>query len=137
MVLNAAYDEEGSLLKKAQDSEKAHRENKAAVRCYGYKHIKTMKFYSSLLLCLRDCYESKYEQLNIDMNYFLLLKNELSLGFLRNTSNLTNVLRSAIKIYADERPGRQEQAQLELAVVEKLFDAASNPNSSVKIDENK
>ena len=71
------------------------------------------------------------------MNYFLLLKNELSLGFLRNTSNLTNVLRSAIKIYADERPGRHEQAQLELAMVEKLFDAASNPNSSVKIDENK
>jgi hypothetical protein len=108
MVLNAAYDEEGSLLKKAQNSEKAHRENKGAVRCYGYKHIKSMKFYSSLLLCLKDCYESKYEQLNIDMNYFLLLKNELSLGFLRNTQNLTNVLRSAIKIYSEERPGRME-----------------------------
>lgn len=42
-----------------------------------------MKFYGQLLRCLRDCYEQRFEQLNIDMNFFLLLKNELSLHFLR------------------------------------------------------
>ena len=42
-----------------------------------------LKFYAQLLRCLKDCYEMKFEQLNIDMNFFLLLKNELSLHFLR------------------------------------------------------
>ena len=51
---------------------------------FGYKHDRALKFYGCLLRCMRDCYEERFEQLNIDMNYFLLLKNELSLAFLRN-----------------------------------------------------
>jgi len=124
-------------LKKALISEKEFTKNKAGVRCFGYKHIKSIKFYSTLLLCLRDCYESKYEQLNIDMNYMLLLKNELSMGFLRNTSNITNTLRSAIKIYSEERSGRGEHFQTEMALLEKLFDQADNPKSTVRVEENK
>ena len=50
---------------------------------YGYKHHRSMKYFAQLLRCLRDCYEQRFEQLNIDMNFFLLLKNELSLHFLR------------------------------------------------------
>ena len=121
-VINSTYDETGAQLKRAQESEKDFRRNKAPVRCYGYKHLKSMKFYATLLLCLRDCYESKYEQLNIDMNYMLLLKNELSLAFLRGTHNITNTLKSAIKIYCDERAGRGELWQTEMALLEKLFD---------------
>jgi hypothetical protein len=71
------------------------------------------------------------------MNYMLLLKNELSMGFLRNTSNITNTLRSAIKIYSEERSGRGEHFQTEMALLEKLFDQADNPKSTVRVEENK
>lgn len=50
--------------------------------------------------CLKDCYEQKFEQLNIDMNYFLLLKNELSLAFLRKFENIISTVKTAIKIYS-------------------------------------
>ena len=46
-----------------------------------------------MLKCVRDCYESKPEHLNIDMNYFMLLKNELSLAFLRKEENAMQLLR--------------------------------------------
>ena len=36
------------------------------------------------------------------MNFFLLLKNELSLSFLRNTDNLVAAVKSAVRIYASE-----------------------------------
>jgi hypothetical protein len=54
------------------------------IRVFGYKHPKSMKFMALLMRCLKSCIESKHEQLNLDMNSFLLLKNELSLVFLRN-----------------------------------------------------
>jgi hypothetical protein len=34
------------------------------------------------------------------MNYFLLLKNELSLAFLRKFDNVVATVKSAIKLYA-------------------------------------
>ena len=36
------------------------------------------------------------------MNQFLLLKNELSLAFLRKQDNIVATLKSAIKIYATQ-----------------------------------
>ena len=36
------------------------------------------------------------------MNYFLLLKNELSLAFLRKFENAIQAARSAIRIYASQ-----------------------------------
>jgi hypothetical protein len=39
------------------------------------------------------------------MNNFLLLKNELSLAFLRNQDNIVATLKSAIKIYASQGEG--------------------------------
>jgi len=35
---------------------------------YGFKHSKAIKFYGQTLLCLRDCYESKAETLNYNLN---------------------------------------------------------------------
>jgi len=77
-------------------------EDKSIMSCFGYKHHKAAKFYSYLLKCLKCCYEGKYEQLNVDLNYFLLLKNELSLHFLRKEENIMAVLKSAIHIMAYE-----------------------------------
>ena len=36
------------------------------------------------------------------MNFFLLLKNELSLHFLRQTENIVSTVKLALKIYANE-----------------------------------
>lgn len=58
-----------------------------------------MKFYGQLLRCLRDCYEQRFEQLNIDMNFFLLLKNELSLHYLRQIENVVAAIKCQIRIY--------------------------------------
>jgi len=57
-----------------------------------------MKYYGQLLRCLRDCYEQRFEQLNIDMNFFLLLKNELSLHFLRRIENILATTKIALRI---------------------------------------
>ena len=50
---------------------------KGLLKLFGYKHMKSMRFFAQLLRCLRDAYEGKYEQLNANMNFFILLKNEL------------------------------------------------------------
>lgn len=79
---------------------------------FGYKHRRGMKFYGQLLRCLRDCYEQRFEQLNIDMNFFLLLKNELSLHFLRQTENIVNTCKAAIRIHSsDTERGRNSEEQ--------------------------
>ncbi len=70
---------------------------------FGYKHFKSHKFYAYLLKCLKDCYDSKYEQLNIDLNFFLLHKNELSLYFLRKEENILAALKAAVNIFAREK----------------------------------
>lgn len=70
---------------------------------FGYKHHKSHKFYAYLLKCLKCCYESKYEQLNVELNFFLLLKNELSLSFLRTEENTMCALKIAIHIFAREQ----------------------------------
>ena len=91
--------------------------------CFGYKHPKAGKFYAYLLKCLRCCYEGKYEQLNVDLNYFLLLKNELSLHFLRKEENIMATLKSAIHILAIEtNPKRwQQMEEEELALLERIL----------------
>lgn len=56
------------------------------------------------------------------MNYFLLLKNELSLSFLRKFENIISVVKSAIKIYASqEELQRKDLEQQELMILEKII----------------
>ena len=64
----------------------------------------------------------KFEQLNIDMNFFLLLKNELSLHFLRQTENIVATVKLALKIYVNEseKTRAAEEAQ-ELRVLERIL----------------
>ena len=81
-----------------------------------------MKFYGQLMRCLRDCYEQRFEQLNIDMNFFLLLKNELSLHFLRQTENIVATVKSSIRIYASEAEReRSDEEKAELKILEKIL----------------
>ena len=56
------------------------------------------------------------------MNNFLLLKNELSLAFLRNQDNIVATVKSAIKLYAtQEESNRKDLEQQELQVLEKIL----------------
>lgn len=63
---------------------------------FGYKHPKTILFYTTLLSCLKACYDKSSESLVSNINSFLLLKNELSLSFLKNEDNLMSTLRAAL-----------------------------------------
>ena len=92
------------------------------MRMYGYKYPKVIKFVAQIYKCLKDSFEKRYEALNIDMNYFLLLKNELSLAFLRKFDNIVQAVRAAIKLYAskDEQSRKEVEAQ-EMLALEKII----------------
>ena len=122
-MLESVYDEKGKerLEEKIEDEERARAKGLTSV--YGYKHPKALKIYGQLLKCLRACYECKYDQLNLEMNFFLLLKNELSLAFLRNTDNLVAAVKSAVRIYAaeDENERKGEEAR-EIQMLQKMLE---------------
>jgi len=64
----------------------------------------------------------KFEQLNIDMNFFLLLKNELSLHFLRQTENIVQTVKLALRVYASEdEKNRLSEESHELRMIEKIM----------------
>lgn len=98
--IEATYDKEQEKIKKEKMRERRNKIDKKNIRVFGYKYQKVLKFMGQVMRCLKDCYEQKFEQLNIDMNYFLLLKNELSLAFLRKFENIISTVKSAIKIFA-------------------------------------
>lgn len=45
------------------------------------------------------------------MNNFLLLKNELSLAFLRNQDNIVATVKSAIKLYATQEENNRKDLE--------------------------
>jgi hypothetical protein len=101
-ILEASYNKDFAKLKKERERERRGKTDKRNIRVYGYKYPKALKFLATGYKCLKDCYDKRYETLNIDMNYFLLLKNELSLAFLRKFDNVIATVRSAIKLYASK-----------------------------------
>ena len=89
---------------------------------FGYKHYRGMKLFAQLIRCLKACYEQRFEMLNIDMNFFLLLKNEVSVNFLRQTENIYATCKTAIRIYASENErDRAAIEQDELKILEKIL----------------
>lgn len=122
-LIEAFYEPDGPLRMQNKLLQQEIDEDKGVMSCFGYKHPKAGKFYAYLLKCLRCCYEGKYEQLNVDLNYFLLLKNELSLHFLRKEDNIMATLKSAIHIQATEtNPKRWQQIEEEeLALLERIL----------------
>lgn len=110
--VEACYDQKAAKKKKEKEQEAERRSHRGNVRVFGYKHPKVMKFMALLIRCLKNCFEQKHEQLNLDMNSFLLLKNELSLAFLRNMDNIVATVKSAIKLYATQE--EQNRKDLEL-----------------------
>lgn len=101
-VLEASYSKEFEKLKLDRERERRNRSERKNIRMYGYKYHKTLKFIAQVYKCLKDCYEKRFESLNIDMNYFLLLKNEISLAFLRRFDNIVSTVKAAIRIYASK-----------------------------------
>ena len=121
-VLESVYEPDGAKRLKEQEEEAERQSNKGLIHMFGYKHDKALKFYGNLLRCMRDCYESRFEQLNIDMNFFLLLKNELSLAFLRNQENIVQTLKCAIRIWASEDEANRTSDELnELTWIMKIL----------------
>lgn len=56
------------------------------------------------------------------MNNFLLLKNELSLAFLRNQDNIVATCKSAIKLWgSQEENNRKDIEKQEFDVLEKIL----------------
>ena len=56
------------------------------------------------------------------MNFLLLLKNELSLTFLRNNENILAAIKTAIRIHASEsEKQRDENEQEELQILQKII----------------
>jgi hypothetical protein len=61
------------------------------------------------------------------MNYFLLLKNELSLAFLRKFDNILSAVKAAIRLYASkEESQRKDIEALELQALEKIIKTQLN-----------
>lgn len=70
------------------------------------------------------------------MNNFLLLKNELSLAFLRNQDNIVATVKSAIKLYAtQEENNRKDLEQQELQVLEKILKDRSETQGHAQVPE--
>jgi hypothetical protein len=110
-----------------EEIETEHKSTKGNMRVYGYKHPKVIKFLALICKCLKNCAEQKPEMLNLDMNNFLLLKNELSLAFLRNQDNIVATLKSAIRIYATmEANIKKDVESSEMAMLEKILKSAQD-----------
>lgn len=134
--VEASYDQKAAKRKRERDAEAEKRSHKGNVRVFGYKHPKVMKFMALLMRCLKDCLEQKHEQLNLDMNNFLLLKNELSLAFLRNQDNIVATVKSAIKLYAtQEENNRKDLEAQELQVLEKILKAQTENTGHGQVPE--
>jgi hypothetical protein len=75
---------------------------KAPISVFGSRHPKILKFMAIMLRCLKNCYEKKHSNLNVDLNKFLLIKNDLSLTYLREFETIFVTVKAAIKIYAEQ-----------------------------------
>lgn len=80
------YDHKAAKKLRNMELEKKKGESKGNVRVFGYKHPKVMKLFAKLFLCLKDCMDQKPDDggqsasnLAVNMNGFMLIKNELSL----------------------------------------------------------
>jgi hypothetical protein len=99
------------------------------INVFGSRHPKILKFMAIMIRCLRHCYESKPQELNLDLNKYLLLKNELSLNYLRQYENVFTAVKAAIKIYASQDEAkRKEIEKVEIATLEKIIKNQSSLN---------
>lgn len=125
--ISSVYDQKAAKKKVKDEIEAQRKSTKANMRVYGYKHPKVIKFLALICKCLKNCAEQKPEMLNLDMNNFLLLKNELSLAFLRNQDNIVATLKSAIRIYATmEENVKKDIETSEMAMLEKILKSAQD-----------
>ena len=121
-LLEASYSKDFAKVKREREKDRRGQSQRGNMRVYGYKYPKALKFLATAYKCLKDCYDKRYEALNVDMNYFLLLKNELSLSFLRKFDNVVATVRSAIKLYASkDESNRREIENAEISALDKII----------------
>ena len=72
------------------------------------------------------------------MNFFLLLKNELSLNFLRQTENIVQTVKLALRVYASEdEKNRVHEESAELRLLEKILKGLPTEIESEEEEEEK
>jgi hypothetical protein len=111
LVLEQTYNKDFAKQVKERERERKNRTDYKNISAYGYKYPKSIRFIAQVYKCLKDCFEKRYESLNIDMNYFLLLKNELSLAFLRKFDNVVATVKTAIKLYASKEEATRSEVE--------------------------
>lgn len=104
-MIEATYDNNAAELKNKRENEAEKKNQRHCIKLFGYSHPKSNKFLAYFLRSLKDCLDLKTDQLNVNMNQFLLVKNELSLSFLRNMDNIVATLKTAVKLYAQSDQG--------------------------------
>jgi hypothetical protein len=55
-VITAPYDEKAATFKEAREAEANFRSRKGIIHVFGYKHLKSNKFYAYMIKCLRAAY---------------------------------------------------------------------------------
>ena len=55
----SAYEEEGIRRQEEAQLNEEKQTGKGLLKFFGYKHVKSMRFYAQLLRCLRDCFEAR------------------------------------------------------------------------------
>ena len=90
-----------------------------------------MRFYSQLLKCLKDCFDGKFEALNFNMNFLILLKNEVQTPYMKQAEVLSEVMRKAImKNPLEEDVEHISDEREEVFILEKILN-----NIPIEIDE--
>ena len=90
-----------------------------------------MRFYAQMLRCLKDCFEGRYEQLNVNMNFFILLKNELQTPYLKTAEPMCMIMKKAMAKYPlDEDTESISDENAELRILEKILN-----NQPIEIEE--
>ena len=92
------------------------------MKFFGYKHKKSQRVYAQMLKCLQDCFEAKYEELQEDTQFLMILKTELQTPYMRTAEHLCQTMRKAILKYPlDEDDEAVESAQAEHVILEKIL----------------
>lgn len=65
---------------------------KNKISLFGFKQERMLKLISFAVRCLYQCTESKLDNLNNDLNNFLLIKNAISLDILTRKDKLLTLL---------------------------------------------
>ena len=118
----SCYGDEGKEIQEQLKVEQEKSHKKSMIKFFGYKHNKSLRFYAQLLKCLRDCFEARYESLNINLNFLMILKNELQTPYLKKAETLAVTMKKASAKYPmDEDVESLTDESQEMKILEKIL----------------